>query len=1115
MLSTLLVLAASVLWLGLLFASALYAERRPQFLARHWSAVYALSLAVYCTSWTFYGTVTQAARYQWPLPPTFIGTILLYALGAVAMVRLVALSREAHASSIADLIATRLGKDVWLAAAVTLVAVLGLIPYIALQLKAVSMSYALLAHGAQAPGVRGAPVDVGADMGLYLTLALAVFSLLFGARSASAVEHNRGLVLAIAFESLFKLAAMLALGAYVWFGISASLPAPVAPPVVADRSGFAPLVLLGALAMFTLPHQFHIGVVECRDQRHVHTARWLFPLYLVLIALPLLPIAHAGQALLAGQGIPSDLYILGLPLAHGQHGLALFGFLGGLSAATGMIVVSTLTLSVMIGNHWIMPGLISSAWGRQGHDLRGRLLWLRRACIVTILLMAWAYSRLVAGNVALADVGATSFSALATLAPALMFAVWRPQTSPHAVTTGVIAGFAGWAWVMLPPLLAAPDWLLQGPFGQHWLSPDGFFGLTGWSGLARAVAAGLTLSLAATLAMEAWMPHARAGEGGAYDLRTLRNVGRRFLLPQRLDELLQDAPNNGPVPPAITADLERELAAMLGSASARLLLDTARRDTVDELNTVAAIVGEASQDLRFNQRILGAALENITQCISVVDHRLRLVAWNWRYAELFKYPPELLQIGTPVQKLLQYNLESGLLGTVDVEAEIARRLRHMRAGTPYRSERWFPGGAVVEIRGNPMPGGGFVATFTDVSAFRLAEAELRRSNETLEMRVTERTASLDQARHEAERANEAKSRFLAAVGHDLLQPLHAAHLFADALAEEMGPGAQSGPVAQLRGALNSTADLLMGLLDMSRLEAGGLVPEPRLFPLSEVLDPLASEFRALANARGLRLRYVRCSAWTHTDPQLLRRVLQNFLANAVRYTDHGSVLLGVRRTRKGLRVEVHDTGPGIPEHVQTHIFEEFRRGEGARGQGLGLGLAIADRIAGLLHAPLSLRSKLAAGTVFALQIGNSRPPAQQTSRAATPAQRLPARVLVVDNDPMALHALRLILQSWGHQVDGATDEAGAVRALDAHEADLWIFDFHLDDGDNGVDLHARLRQRYESRPTLIVSADPSVGMRRAIQESGLSLLTKPVKPLALKSVLDRLLAARVYRSSAS
>ncbi|MBJ6979281.1 PAS domain-containing hybrid sensor histidine kinase/response regulator [Luteimonas sp. MC1895] len=1107
------VVAAAALWLALLFGVALYAERHPGALARHWRHVYALSLAVHCTSWTFYGTVTQAARYGWPLPPTFFGAIVFYIIAFGFMTRLVRLAREGNSTSIADLIATRLGKDPWLAAVVTLVALLGMVPYVALQLKAVTMSFATLTSA----GDVAAAVPPWRDGALYVALAMAVFAMAFGTRRASAAEHNRGLVLAMAFESLFKLLAMLALGLLVWFGLGEiDVTAPLSPPE--PVGGFIPLVLLGALAMFILPHQFHVGVVECRDERDVRTARWQFPLYLVLIALPTLPLARAGTAIL-GDSVPSDMYALALPAALGHDGLALFAFLGGLSAATGMVVVSTLALSLMIGNHWFTPGLLRGAWavGRgEGDDHRGALLALRRAGIVAVMLMAWAYSRVIAGSETLADVGAVSFSALATLAPALFCAVWRTRTPAAAATWGVVIAFLAWAWVMLSPMLVElvggqADWLHAGPWSIAWLAPESIFGLTGWSRLGRAVGVSLFVGAATTLALSAWLSAPDRDVARGSDLRTLRQAGRRFLPARTVDELLRGAPASGPVPSLIEARFERELAAVLGSASARLLLDAARREAGPDLDTVAEIVGEASQDLRFNQRVLEAALENMSQGISVVDRELRLVAWNRRYAELFGYPPGLLRIGVPVAELVAYNLGRGLVEGVDgrIDAEADKRLRHMRAGTPYVSERVFPDGGIVEIRGNPMPGGGFVATFTDVTQFRRTEAELKRSNETLEQRVEERTASLDLARQEAERANEAKSRFLTAVGHDLLQPLHAAQLFTDALAEQVA-GTQRASLGQIRGALDSTTDLLTGLFDMARLEAGGLVPQPRDFPLAEVLEPLASEFRALAGDRGLGFDHVATAAWTHSDPQLLRRVLQNFLANAVRYTREGRVLLGVRRSAGGLRIEVHDTGPGIVPAQQTLIFEEFRRGDGVGGQGLGLGLAIAERIARLLGSRVELHSRPGVGTVFAIALPAVPAPAQAVP-AAGRGGLAGAHVLVLDNDPMALASLSDLLQAWGCSVDAVAGSEAALRAHGQRAAELWLLDYHLDDGDTGIQAWQRLAARYAAVPTLVLSADATDAVRREVAEHGLGLLQKPVRPLALKSMLGRM---RITRSPA-
>lgn len=1101
MLNFAVVTGASLLWLGLMFAAALFAERRPALGARHWRHIYALSLAVHCTSWTFYGTVTQAARHGWPLPPTFAGAILLYALGIGVMLRLVRLARDTNTTSLADLIATRLGKDAWLAATVTLVVALGLIPYIALQLKAVAMGFSILTS---APGA-GAPA--WQDSALYVALVLALFAILFGARRARVTDHNRGLVFAMALESVFKLLAMLAIGAYVVFGLDGAPPAAVSPAMTDPApGGFAPLVVLGALAMFILPHQFHVAVVECRDERHVQTARWLFPLYLVLIALPVLPIAQAGIAWL-GDTVTSDLYILALPLSQGQHGLALFGYLGGLSAATGMVVVSTLALSLMIGNHLFAPGLLRGAWSRRDvGDLSGSVLTLRRAGILAVILLAWAYSRVIAGSEALADVGAVSFSALATLTPALAFALWRPQTSARAATAGIVAGFVTWAWVLLLPVLLSDRAAIDGPFGIAWLSPDGFFGLTGWTRLGRAVGSSLFVGTLTTVVLAAsWSAAPRRTPRGL-DLATLRSAAQRFLPRERVAQLLEGMDGSRAVPLEAEERIERELAAVLGAASARVLLDAARREA-GELETVAAIVGKASADLRFNQRVLEAALQNMSQGISVVDADLRLVAWNPRYAQLFGFPAELLQVGRPIADLARWAMH-GIDFTGDIDRALERRLAFMRAGTAHLSERVLPDGSIIEIRGNPMPGGGFVATFTDVTAFRRAERALIEANETLEQRVASRTADLEVAKREAERANHAKSRFLAAIGHDLMQPLHAAQLFTDALADELESPRQRGTVAQVRGALESTTDLLTGLLDMSRLEAGGLVPQPRDFALADVLEPLASEFRAIAAARGLAFRFEPTRTWAHTDPQLLRRILQNFLANAVRYTASGAVVLGVRRTANGLRIEVHDTGPGIAPDQQRAIFEEFRRGPDAPGDGLGLGLSIADRIARLLDAPLSLRSRAGKGTAFAVEVRRASPLAPVPVAAVGPAGLAGLRVLAVDNDPAALDALKTLLERWGCEVATASDRDAALAACRRSDLALWLFDYHLDEGDTGVHVAEALAQHCGPRPTVILSADAGDDVRASVAEAGHLLLPKPLKPLALKSTLDRLVAAR-------
>ena len=1109
MLNHAVVIVAGLIWLGLLFGAAVWGERRGGRFASHWGGVYALSLAVYCTSWTFYGTVTQAARSGWPLPPTFVGTILLYVFGLGLVRKLVRLARESDASSLADLIATRISRSSGLAAAITFVALLGLVPYISLQLKAVTMSFNVLTRGT---GLSDA--SPWQDSALYVALAMALFAMLFGTRRASAAEHNPGLVLAMAMEALLKLLAMLALGVFIVFFYDGPVASITPQPGGAD--GFAPLIVLGVLAMFTLPHQFHVGVVECRDEKHLFTARWMFPLYMVLIALPLLPLARAGQARLEAIGVPSDLYVLALPLAEGHDALALLAFLGGLSAATGMVILATISLSLMIGNHWLAPLRVRGAWAQPGgRSRRGEVLLQRRFAILAVVLLAWGYSRAIAGSEVLADIGAVSFSALATIAPALGFALWRPRTAPFAVVAGLAIAVLVWAWALLVPTLAPlwngdGAWLTEGPFGIAPLAPDALFGLSGWTRLGRAVVFSLLAGALVPLLLDRHTRTAQRGATGSIDVAALRDLAARFLNAERVERIFTGTKSEGSAPAVLQQQVERDLAAVLGAASARLLIDAARTDAGPGLETVANIVGDASQASRFNQQLLEGALENMSQGISVVDRDLKLVAWNRRYTQMFGFPSDLLQIGQPIEALARWSLQHGFGASPDnIEDALQRRLHHMRAGTPHLTQRRFPDGSIVEVRGNPLPDGGFVATFTDVTQFRRAEAELKLANETLEQRVVQRTAELERARHAAEQMSQSRMRFLAAVSHDLLQPMHAAQLFVHALAERLEHEQYRDLVENTRSALASGESLLGSLPEMSRLDAGKLKPEVSDFALARLIEPLAAEFSVLAAERGIELSVVQSRRFVRSDMQLLRRILMNFLSNALRYTERGRVLLGARLAGTHLRLEVWDTGPGIVEPERAMIFDEFRRGTAARGQGLGLGLSIAERMAALLDHPLTLRSWPGRGSVFAVEVPLAPTPVNEAisppiepAPTVLPGERT-GTALVLDNDPAVRQAMRELLHGWGWQVHLAADLQQAREHIAGQMPDLLLLDYHLDDGCTGLQAWRVLGLDV---PAIVITADRSEAVKQEIESFGLLLLYKPLRPLALRSLLRRVVA---------
>lgn len=1089
---------AGIAWLLLLFAAARYGERRGDFLARHAATIYTLSLAVYCTSWTFYGTVTQASRHGWWIPPTFIGTMLVFAFATPLLKRLVSEAHARRSTSIADLLASRFDKSIAIAALATLIAVVGLVPYIALQLKAVAQSFDMLSAA-----LLGA---AGHDSALWTALAMALFAMLFGTRHAGVSAG--GVVVAMAFESLLKLLALSAVGVFTVFvlfdGIPALLAARAALPAPAPPGmNFVTLIALGALAMFVLPHQFHLGVIECRDPRHLDRARWAFPLYLAAISVFVLPLSVAGQTLLDARAVPSDLYVLGLPLNAGANSLAVLAFLGGVSAAAGMVVMATLTLAIMVGNHWLAPLVV-----RRGHgDLTLTVLWQRRAVIAATLVAAYAYSRAIDAGDALADVGAIAFAALAQFAPALLAALYWPQARRSGVLAALAAGLAVWAYtLLLPALISEPAWIAA-PLGLTWLSPRALFGLSGIDPLTHGVLWSLTINTLTLLIVSRREQRRAPPRAHTPLLAALRETALRLLDAAHVQRLLGPSENDGDrrADEAQTQAIEHALSALIGAASARLLLDAARRGAREELVAITEVVGQAREAVSFSHALIDTAMANLSQGISVVDGDLRLVAWNQRYAALLDYPPDFLRVGRPVAELFRYNAERGLLGPGAIDELVARRLSFLQSGSSYVFERQWPNEVVIEIRGNPIPGGGFVTTYTDISAFRAAERALRFSNETLEARVTERTQALAAATASAEQANAAKTRFLAAISHDLLQPLNAANLYTHALALKLKHAEYAPSVRQIGSALKSTEALLAGLLDLSRLDVGGAAPKCAPFAVGELITTLAAEFELSAQERGLTLRVVATKAWAQSDAGLVRRVLQNFIANALRYTQRGGVLIGVRRVGPNLRLTVVDSGVGIEPADRERVFEEFQRLDTAREtapEGLGLGLAISQRIARLLGHRIALESVPGRGTAISIEV----PVCAAVPRPEAPASpRLAAgrRVLIVDNEPDGRAALAQLLAAWDISVVCAGGLDDALSA--AGQTDVWILDYHLDGGLTGLALRERLREACGDRPTILISADHSVALKDKAAEADVQLVHKPVRPLALRSVLARVL----------
>lgn len=1148
----------SLAYVALLFGIAYFGDSRPLYPTRPLlrPIVYSLALAVYCSSWTFYGAVGSAAQSSLSFLPIYLGPILLFVFGSGLLQRLIQVAKANNITSIADFISSRFGKSHALGALVTVIAVTAAVPYIALQFKAVALSVEILSGGHAAEE----HVPLLSDSALYVALLLALFAILFGTRRIDATEHHHGLMLAIAAESIMKLVAFVAIGLY-------ALNMPIVDNVNSISlftelardglpGGFLAQTLLAFTAMFCLPRQFQVGVVECENPSDLPKARFLFPLYLGIICLLVLPIVNAGREAATGLGVSPDALLLWLPLAHGDNGLAILAYVGGFSAATGMVIVASVALATMISNDLVMPALLRIRFLKldQRDDVSAIVLLVRRIAIVLLAMLALSYYRAISQAQGLASIGLLAFAAVAQFAPAIVAGLYWRSASRRGILTGLVLGFVVWIYTLLLPSMATADWfddawIHQGLFGQTWLRPYALFNLSSWDPITHGtfwsllanIAACIFISLRFRPSVEERLRTAsfldagpdRSVSGvndwsGRVGVADLRMIARRILGDNNAARAFQEyaVASGKPIDYSSAADrqllqyIERVLAAAIGSASARRMLTTALRGTGLDFSEAAALLDEASQELRFNRELLSTTLENISQGISVVDPDMRMVSWNRRYLEMFGYPSGLVYVGRPIADLIRYNAERGDCGPGEVEEHVLKRLRHMRVGTTHVFQRERADGSVLEMRGKQLPGGGFVTTFTDVTDYKNTEQALIEANETLEQRVALRTSELsasleaqEQAKLEAQSANISKTRFLAAASHDLLQPLNAARLFTSALRHQPNLDSESAQLAErIDLSFRAAEDLLESLLETSRLDAGNYRPEFSEIALSELIRPLQHQFSLLAQRRGLRFRVIPSRAVVRSDPHLLRRILQNFCTNALRYTRSGRVTLGVRRHGSDLRIEVWDTGPGIaPENLQ-HIFDEFHRVEGPSPwgeQGLGLGLSICERIAKILGHQLQVRSWPEKGSCFAVHVPlvsmRDRNEKDASPRSKPAGELRAMHVLCVDNEPSILDGMHSLLTRWGLSCDLAANREEAMKAILVRRPDLILVDLHLGREQDGIELLEELRTHCTVvPPAALITADGSPELKLRARQQGLTVLRKPVRPAALRALISSL-----------
>lgn len=1147
-------------YVAVLFLVAWWADQSQSWYNRFRPVLYSLALGVYCSSWTFFGAVGQSMVSMWSYLPIYLGPVLIFLLGRPLLIKLLTVGEHHKVTSIADFIGSRYGKSQWLSALVAVLAIVGSLPYIALQLRAVAMAWDVLGSHNELSS------QYNLDTALVTAVLMGLFAVLFGTRHLEGRERNRGVVAAVALESVIKLVAFTAIAAMA-VSLLWQTTDTTQLKTLMDTAGFyrwpeAPSfitqLVLAMIAILCLPRQFHMTVVEFHHPRDIRNALKVVPLYIGSFAVLVIPITLVGH--LMGGGDAGDTLVLSLPISKGYTAMALLAFIGGFSAATGMVIVAAVTLAVMISNELVAPIWLRLSRRRSMSlaSLGNHLRLIRRLSIFGIMLLGWLVHRGISSLEGLAPIGLLSFAAAAQFAPAIFGALYWSRAHRRGVLIGLIVGYGLWLYCLVFPALSPEHYLIEhGIAGIDWLRPQHLLGVDGWDPLSHGVfwSLGANIVLFVLVSMfskqdsneqqQAQMFIAAQPDQNASEPLALSNIHmgqvqsllepligharmqdywRRFehRCGQRL--MVDDL-----VPKFIVQEVEGVMASVLGAATAQRSMHLLNRDRPLRVQDFAELVDDASQQLRFSQDLLQTTVETVSQGISVVDAELRLVAWNEQYARLFDYPDRTLYIGCPVESLYRINAGRGLYGSDPKkhEAEIAKRLDLLRHGGAHRFERCLPNGQTVEVRGNPMPNGGFVTTYTDISDYKTAVKALEVNTELLEHRVNQRTEELSVSNQELAAENKRradaelrlweqhndKTRFLAHTSHDLLQPINAARLFAASVQEKVKLKRWSeleSDIGNIDSALGSAEDLIGGLREISRLDAGDLKPQREAFAVDDLLQNLAAEFGAQASKRELQLHYRMSSAWVYTDSHLLRRILQNFLSNALRYTESGRVLLGCRRRLDMLEIQVYDTGPGIAPSEQTRIFEEFVRlgSNRKRGdKGLGLGLAISRRSADILKHPIKLESQLGRGTMFSIVLPMT--PAQKKLRPAKPPVPMVGglqgvKVLCIDNEEAIVEGMKGLLETWGCQVSTAFDVASSVASFKEQPVDFIIADFHLDNNETGIQVFDRLRELTPSLSGVMISADNSESVRDAAHSRGYYYLSKPVKPAALRSLIRRL-----------
>lgn len=889
-----LIIVVSLAYLALLFGIAWWVERRrsqqKSVVKNSW--VYALSLAVYCTGWTYYGSVGRAVTNGIDFITIYLGPSVMCALFIPVLQKIIRICKTQRINSIADFIATRYGKNFTLGIIVTLCCIIGIIPYIALQLKAISASFHTIT-GMQASKEMGFSDDK-----FYITLVIIFFIIVFGTRSVDASERHEGLVAAVAFESLIKLFAFLVVGIFITFfvfGGYESIFVAIQQQglshffTLSDEhtySSWLSMLLVSMMAMILLPRQFQVSVVENTNEKHIRRAVWLFPLYLLAINIFVLPIAMAGSLLL-GNNSDADMYVLSLPMYFNQRALSVFVYIGGFSAATSMIIVETIALSTMVSNHLFLPLMFSvKKFSTQSEgSLTKRIIFSRRVIIAIILLAAYSYNAYIAPSFSLVSIGLASMAAVAQFAPAVFGGLYWRNASRKGAVSGIVIGFLVWFYTLIIPSgvdagFISKSLIETGPWGLSWLRPQALFGLEDFDLLTHSIFWSLLLN---TVCYFGFSVYSRLSASEIYQAKIFVDI---------FDKDANSLAEGKGVWRGHTpyADIRALIENFLGKDRTDFLLSAyAKRNNISLKQTIAD-----PRIVSFSERILSGI------------------------------------IGSASAKFLVGNI-------VKEEEEIS----------------------IKEV---------LAIVKESQQALELNKELKKKSNE-----LSRATEMLTAANVQLKRMDAMKDEFLYTVTHELRTPLTSIRALSEIVYDnpDMNEEQRQQYLEGIVKEIERLSHLITQVLNLERYESGRQKLNYSKVALGKVIEEVISALKPLAGEKGINLQYSKgkAEAFTVADIDLIRQVIYNLIANAIKFTPEqlGLIAIGVQQEEDQLILSVEDNGPGIPPEMRDLIFDKFFQAKNQtlkKPVGTGLGLTICKRIIEMHNGTIWVESEKGKGAKF-------------------------------------------------------------------------------------------------------------------------------------------------------